>query len=102
MNTHGYQHHIANHIYHDETGNKQTLDRLLASKDGVTWTDSFSNEFGQLSYGVVTNIPTNKYVKSTNNMFIPKYHVPQAAKVTYTNLICDLRPLKKETHIECE
>ena len=30
--------------------------------------------------------------------FIPRYHVPEDAKVTYANLICDLRPLKAEAY----
>ena len=58
-----------------------------------------SNEFGRLSQGVGTNRLAKKYVKGTNTIFfIPKYHIPQAAKVTYENLICDLRILKIETH----
>ena len=57
MNAHGYQHYIANHIYHDETGTQYTLDRLLVNKDGSTWTDSLSNKFGRLAQGVGKNRP---------------------------------------------
>ena len=42
----------------------------------------------------------NKYgVKSTDTVdFITKYEVPIISKVTYTNFVCDYRPLKSEPH----
>ena len=99
MNQMGYQHHIANHVYHHDTGARQTIDKLLAGKDSEIWKNSLSNEFGRLAQGVGKNRPKNKYVTGTNTIFfIPRDQVPADAKVTYANLICDLRPLKSETH----
>ena len=99
MNEIGYQHHIANHVYHNDTGARQTIDKLLSGQDSDIWKTSLSNEFGRLAQGVGKHRPTKDYVKGTNTIFfIPRNQVPADAKVTYANLICDLRPLKSETH----
>ena len=38
-------------------------------------------------------------IQGTNTiLLIPKENVSAGAKITYANLICDFRPLKKETH----
>ena len=40
-----------------------------------------------------------KKIQGENTIFfIPHSHVPADAKVIYANLICDVRPLKNETH----
>ena len=41
---------------------------------------------------------TNMSKERTQYFLIPHSHVPADAKVIYANLICDLRPLSKETH----
>ena len=99
MDNKGYQHHIENYGYHHETCARQTIDKLLVGKDSQTWNNSLSNEFGRLAQGIGKHRPTEQYVTGTNTIFfIPCDKVPYEAKVTYTNLICNLRPLKSETH----
>ena len=49
LNEHGFEHHIANHVYHHDTGIKQSIDALLKGPDSSTWTASLSNEFGCLA-----------------------------------------------------
>ena len=94
-----YDKHYANHVFHHETGAKQSIDRLLQDKDAKTWTTALSNEFGRLAQGVGKRRPQDQYVQGTNTIFfIKRDNVPRDAKVTYANLICDLRPLKAETH----
>ena len=86
-------------FYHHDTGSKQSIDALLRGKDAATWTTSLSNEFRRLVQGVKKNRYHKDYVKGTKTIFfIPKHKVPVGAKVTYANLICDLRLLKPETH----
>ena len=46
MDDKGYQQHIANRIYHQEIGTRQTIDKILVDKDSHTWNSSSSNEFG--------------------------------------------------------
>ena len=55
LNEHGFEHHIANHVYHHDTGTKQSIDALLEGQDTDTWTTSLSNEFGRLAQGVGKN-----------------------------------------------
>jgi hypothetical protein len=82
----------AMHIYNKE-GVKQTMDTLLAGPDSSIWTTSLCNEFGRLAQGYSNTI------KGTNTItFIQRSDVPTDKKVTYGNFICDLRPLKEETH----
>jgi hypothetical protein len=38
-------HHHVNHIYNDQ-GKKETIDTLLAGKDGMMWTNALCNEYG--------------------------------------------------------
>ena len=82
----------ANHIF-DESGKRQTLELLLRGPDNQIWERSASNEFGRLTQG-------NRFgTKGTDTMeFVSKDKVPQTAKITYASFVCDVRPLKKETH----
>ena len=98
MDDKGYQEHIANNIYHQETGARQTMNKLLVGKNSHIWNNSFSNEFGRLAQDIGKQRPTEQYLNYTNTIFfVPRNKVPQEAKVTYKNLICDLRPLKSDT-----
>ena len=49
MDDKGYQQHVANHVYHHETGSRQTMDKLLVGKDSHVWNNSLSDEFGRLA-----------------------------------------------------
>ena len=52
----------------------------------------FENEIGGLFQGI-------RDIKSTNTcFFIHKYEVPQGRKVTYSRIVCNIRPQKNETH----
>ena len=99
LNPKEFQHHIANHVYHNDTGARQTIDKLLASKESEFWKTSLSNEFGRLAQGVEKNRLPKKHVAGISTIFfIPQDKFTSNTKVTYANLICDLRPLKSETH----
>ena len=82
-----------NHIYNTNTGKKETIDTLLAGAKKHIWRTSLSNELGRLAHGV------GNRVSYTNTIsFIPRDQVPQDAKVTYANMVCDHRPLKPEPY----
>lgn len=69
------------------------MDALLKGSDSNIWRRSLSNEWGRLS-------DDNDYgVKGTKTIrFIPKSAVPHGRDVTYATFICDIKPLKTETH----
>ena len=69
----GYQQHIASNVYHHDTGTKQTIEKLLAGKDGNIWKQSLSNKFGRLAQRVGQNRNNNKYVQGTNAIFYPSF-----------------------------
>ena len=54
----------------------------------TTWRQSLSNELGRLSQGI--GEITGKDVIE----FIHRHEVPHDKKVTYANMVCDLKPLK--------
>ena len=94
-----YVHHIANQVYHENTGIKQTVDKLLIGKDKDIWDKSLANKFGRLAQGFGKTRRQEDFVQGTNTIFfISKDKVPQGANVTYAILTCDLRPIKTETH----
>ena len=70
MDDKGYQQNIANHVYHQEIGTRQTMDKLLVVKDSCIWNNSLSNEFGRLAQGIGKQRPTEKYVNGTNTIFL--------------------------------
>ena len=56
------------------------------------WKREFANERGRLFQGI-------RDIKGTNTcFFIQSNKVPQESKVTYSHIICDIRPQKTETH----
>ena len=78
------------HIYSNQV--KQNIDSLLKGENKEIWTKSLTNELGRLSQGI-TNVKGNYVVE-----FFKKSEVPKNRKVTYSNMICDYKPLKKEKH----
>jgi hypothetical protein len=79
------------HICHPQTGAKQSYDRLNLSNP-PRWTAGMANEFGRLTFGVRTRMPTG-----TNAIFFTdKGEVPPGRTVTYANAICDYRPTKDD------
>ena len=80
-----------NHIY-TNTGKKESLDALLNGINSKIWKQSLSNESGRAAQG-------NNKVKGNGTLdFIQKHEVPVNKKVTYSNFICDFRPLKAEQY----
>ena len=81
-----------NHIY-DKDGKKLSLDKLITNKNTrEVWVQALNNELGRLSNGYKKN-----GICGTNTMqFIRKEDIPKHKKITYSNFVCDIRPLKKE------
>ena len=68
-----------------------SIDALLQQNPDV-WEPSVSNEIGRPANGVCT-------IKGNNSMeFIHKYEVPSDKKVTYANIVCNVRPNKDDVH----
>ena len=84
----------ADHIF-DKQGKKISLDTFITNNDTKDiWKKALNNELGRLSSGFQPN-----NVKGTQTIrFIQKKHIPNGRKITYSNFVCDLRPLKKEIH----
>ena len=80
--------HTLNHIF--ENGKKQSLDMLLKGPMKDIWNNSTSRELGRLAKGW-KNEAGNEALE-----FIPKSEVPQHEKVTYANMVCDLREHKQD------
>ena len=88
---------FANHVYHHETGINLSVDKIISGEDKEVWNASLSNEFNRLVQGVSKDRISGKYIKFTNTIFfIHKSQVLTYAKVTYANLIFNVRPLKTE------
>ena len=87
-----------NHVLHPTTGTACSYRKLSAGvvpgQSAEIWKKSLANEFGRLANGVGTRMPTG-----TNTIkFITRNQVPKDRKVTYGNMVCDIRPQKAETH----
>ena len=81
-----------NHIYTPE-GTRLSIDALLNSSDNKIWQKSLSNEWGRLADGNIYGIKGTKTIT-----FISKHAVPRDRDVTYATYVCDIKPLKAETH----
>ena len=81
-----------NHIF-DQQGEKLNIDKLITmpiTKD--VWINGLNNKLGRLSNGFKPN-----NVKGTNTIkFIHQNTIPSNRKITYSNFVCDYRPLKQE------
>ena len=75
-----------------ETGKLQDYRHLMKGPDKPKWTEEFGNEIGRLFQGI-------QEIKVTNTcFFIHKNEAPKGSKVTYSQIVCDIRPKKTETH----
>ena len=91
--------HFANHVYHHETGLKLSLDKLISGPGKEIWNASLSKIRGRLAQGVRKDRASGKYLKDTNTIgFIRRSQVLTDTKVTYANLIWDIKPLKIEKY----
>ena len=83
-----------NSVLDPTTGSSLEYNALMKGPTATTWQTSFANELGRLANGIGARMPTG-----TNTLaFIPKFLVPKGKVVTYGNLVCDIKPNKKETH----
>ena len=81
---------------------KKHIDRLLQGTDAKTWLRGLVNKLGQTAQGVGKNRQSLEFIKATNTIwFIAKHKVPPSLNVAYANFICNIRPLKEETHRVC-
>ena len=87
----------SNHINHifDAQGKKVSLDKLITQQNTKEiWIKALNNELGRLSNGYKHN-----NIAGTQTLrFIKKQDVPNGRKITYSNFVCDVRPLKKEMY----
>ena len=97
--THELQAMEANHIF-DETGHKIAYRQLIKGADKDLWTASAANEFGRLLQGIGQNTRKPEHcVQGTDTMrIIHREEVPESAKVTYANFVCDYKPHKEEKY----
>ena len=87
-----------NHVIYPNTGtscgHRKLTSDIVPCQSAQTWETSLANEFGRLTYGVGSRMPI-----CTNTInFIRRNQVPQDRKVTYGNMVCDIRPQKKENY----
>ena len=78
------------HIY-DNSGKRQSIDRLINGSDKETWTKSLSMELGRLSQGNVHGVQSTDTIE-----FILQQDVPANEKVTYAQCVCNHRPLNQK------
>ena len=82
---------VANHIYNPTTGQRETIDTLLAGTN--IGKQALSYELGRLAKGLDNRVQFTDAIE-----FIHRHEVPVGSKVTYANLVCDYRPLKSESN----
>ena len=101
MNSNMYNNHIANHVYYHETGTKQYVDKLIAG--GEIYMELLTGQ--QIWTSCIRcweNKPQSQYIQGVNTIFFIHHNqVSDGAYITYTNIICDVRPLKNESHHIC-
>ena len=91
--------HITNHVFHPQTGQKLSIEKLPTGPHKVIWSRSLANEFGRLTQGVDRNRPCAQYIQGMSTIrFIHPSEMPPGAKVTYGNFIRDIHQHKKEKH----
>ena len=84
---------IANHVYNERTGVRETIDTLLQGESSAIWSQALSNEWDRLADGKLKKVKPSHTIQ-----FVPQNEIPRDRKVTYGNFVCDIRPLKKEPY----
>eukprot|EP00957_Ditylum_brightwellii_P089273 6798043-Ditylum_brightwellii.AAC.1 len=59
----------------------------------TTWISSTDNELGCLAAGIPGQVEGSNTIG-----FIRKNAIPKGKKITYTNMVCDYKPLKEEKY----
>jgi hypothetical protein len=88
---HWSRQHLANAVIHPITGKE--LENTALVKDPQLqplWTRGFGNECGRLFQGI-------RYIAGTDTCFFIKLtNIPKDRKITYSKIVCDYKPHKKE------
>ena len=74
---------------------------LRKGPDGHIWDYSLGTEWGSLiPNGLQYNGPPEKRVRGTCFflLFVQRSQIPAGRKISHGNFICDVRPIKSETH----
>ena len=81
-----------NTVIFPETGKPQEYRHLMKGPDKPKQTRAFGNDIGRLFQGI-------RDIEGTNTcFFIHKHEVPKGSKVTYSRILCNIRPQKNKTH----
>ena len=74
---HLFASHAIHHVYNEKTGERETMDTLLAGVNSIDWTQALENEWDRLANGKL-----NKVKGSDTIIFIKPSQVPTGRKVT--------------------
>ena len=75
-----------------DTGKLQEYRHVMKGPNKPKWKRYFGNEIGRLFQGI-------QYIEGTNTcFFIHNNEVPKGSKVTYSSIVCNIRPQKTENH----
>ena len=78
-----------NHTF-DARGIRQSIDTLITSESQLLWKKAIALKLDRSAQDYHED-------KGNNTMdFICKHKVPARARIKYTNMVCDFKPLKKE------
>ena len=81
-----------NRVIHPTIGTACSYRKLVTGtvpkKSTQMWVTALTNEFGRLVDGIGSRIPIGTNVIK----FISREQVPRRRKVTYVNMVCDIRP----------
>jgi hypothetical protein len=89
--THWSQQHQANAVIHPVTGKEMEYSALMKDPHlQPLWTRGFGNEYGRLFQGI-------RDIPGTDTCFFIKLkNIPKDRKITYSKIVCDYKPHKKE------
>jgi hypothetical protein len=91
VNQHWYQQHQANAVVHPVTGKEMEYTALMKDpRLQPLWKQGFGNECRRLFQGIrdIPGTDTCFFIKLTN--------ILKDRKITYSNIVCDYKPHKKE------
>jgi hypothetical protein len=94
--------HYAMPVFDETTGKMLEYRHLINHPDPKVrkqWQISSVNEFGRTMQGVGKNRPEEDRIKGTDTMhLIKKYNVPKGKKITYAQLVSEIRLQRAEIH----
>jgi hypothetical protein len=88
---HWFQQHFVNAVVHPVTSKQMEYTALMKNSDlQPLWKRGFGNEAGRLFQGI-HNIPG-----TDTCFFVELTNIPKDRKITYSKIVCDYKPHKKE------